>query len=122
MSTDTAANTREIEGLRKRVHDHANLLQASIGRQEAVGTSLDNLDRKLDAIHSSVKEKIAELKADVKEDLAEIKAETSETNGRVTGHDRDISQLKGGVLVIAAGLTPIVALLVFVLQSLVFAP
>lgn len=118
--TDTAPH--EIERLRDRARAHANLLQVHTGQIDAANRRLEdvygNLDDKLDAIHGSINAKIAEFKADVKEDLTAIKAKQDKTNGRVSGHDREISTLQGGVIVMAAGLPVVTGLLLFVLQQL----
>jgi len=112
-------NRGEIEKLRERVHDFGNSLQENAAHLSRVEGSIDNLDRKLDAMNSSISGHIAEFKADVKEDLTEIKAETRATNGKVAEHDRKISMLWGGLLFMAAGLPTLTALLVFALGKLI---
>lgn len=114
---------REVERLRDRAHDHANLLTAHSAQIEAADKRLEtvfaSLDSKLDAIHGSLRTGIAEFKAEVKEDLGEIKTETKATNGRVNTHDRQISTLRGGLVVIAAGLPVVTGLLLFALDRVV---
>lgn len=112
-------NRGEIEKLRDRVHDFGNSLQEQAAHLSRVEGSIENLDRKLDAFNGSISGHIAEFKADVKEDLTEIKTETRATNGKVAEHDRKISMLWGGLMVMAAGLPVLTGLLVFVLGKLV---
>lgn len=112
-------NRQEIERLRERVHDQGNTVQEHAGKLLQFEGGMTDLDRKLDAIHLSINGKIAELKADMKEDLLEIKTETKATNGRVAEHDRQISMLRGGLIVIAAGMPVLTGLLVWAVQSLV---
>jgi len=108
---ETRANSREIEKLRERNHEYGNSLQELI-------VLVGGLDQKLDATHTSVKGRIAELRAEMKEDLTEIKAQTTKTNGRVGDHDRQISRLQGGLVVVAVGLPVITSLAVVVLERL----
>jgi ElaB/YqjD/DUF883 family membrane-anchored ribosome-binding protein len=108
---ETRANAREIEKLRERSHEYGNLLQE-------LKVLVAGVDQKLDATHTSVKGRIAELRAEVKEDLTEIKAQTTETNGRVGGHDRQISRLQGGLAVVALSLPALTTLGFFVLERL----
>jgi chromosome segregation ATPase len=90
---ETQSNAREIERLRERSHEYGNNLQMVLAK-------LEGLDSKLDATHTSVKGRLAELRGEVKEDLAEIKTQTAATNGHVADHDRSISKLQGGLLVL----------------------
>lgn len=108
---ETRANAREIERLRERSHEYGNVLQK-------VEVLLSGLDQKLDATHTSVKGRIAELRAEVKEDLTEIKTQTTQTNGRVGDHDRQISRLQGGLAVVAIGLPVLTTLGLFALDRL----
>ena len=108
---ETRANSREIEKLRQRNHDFGNELQATIA-------GIENLGTQVEAMHTSVKGRIAELKADVKEDLREIKEETAQTNGRVAEHDRQISRLQGGLIVVGALAPVFTSFAVFLLPRL----
>lgn len=108
---ETRANSREIEKLRERSHEYGNILQE-------VKVLLGGVDQKLDATHTSVKGRIAELRAEMKEDLTEIKAQTTETNGRVGEHDRQISRLQGGLAVVVVGLPILTGLLITALEHL----
>jgi ElaB/YqjD/DUF883 family membrane-anchored ribosome-binding protein len=108
---ETRANAREIERLRERSHEYGNLLQE-------LKVLVAGVDQKLDATHTSVKGRIAELRAEVKEDLTEIKAQTTKTNGRVGDHDRQISRLQGGLAVVAISLPVLTTLGFFVLERL----
>jgi len=108
---ETQRNAREIEKLRDRNHDMGNSLQELI-------VLVGGLDQKLDATHTSVKGRIAELRAEMKEDLTEIKAQTTKTNGRVTESERQISKLQGGLMVVAVGLPILTSLGVLALERL----
>lgn len=108
---ETRSNSREIERLRQRNHEYGNLLQE-------LKVLVGGVDQKLDATHTSVKGRIAELRAEMKEDLTDIKAQTTETNGRVGEHDRQISRLQGGLAVIVIGLPLITTLALFALEHL----
>jgi hypothetical protein len=90
---ETRANSREIEKLRERSHQHGNYLQEVL-------VKLESLDSKMDATHTSVKGRIAELRGEMREDLTEIKSQTGKTNGHVAEHARQISRLQGGLIVI----------------------
>lgn len=68
-----------------------------------LAVQLANVDRKLDAVHSSLKE-----------DIGELKHEARRTNGRVTGLERRYSELRGIGLALLA-ITPFALL---VLQKL----
>lgn len=109
--TETRANAREIEKLRERSHEYGNLLQE-------LKVLLSGVDQKLDATHTSVKGRIAELRAEVREDLTEIKAQTTETNGRVGEHDRQISRLQGAAVVVGGGLPIALGAVYFLIQQL----
>jgi len=106
---ETQRNAREIEKLRERNHEYGNVLQE-------LKVLVGGVDQKLDATHTSVKGRIAELRAEVKEDLTEIKVQTKETNGRVTEGERQISRLQGGLAMIAVGLPIITGLAFFTLE------
>lgn len=108
---ETRANAREIEKLRERSHEYGNLLQE-------LKVLVAGVDQKLDATHTSVKGRIAELRAEVKEDLTEIKAQTIQTNGRVGEHDRQISRLQGGLAVVAISIPVLTTLGYFFLERL----
>lgn len=107
-------NHEEIARLRERFHEHGNKLQEHDGHFLSLEGALRNSDEKLDAI----KDQIIALRADVKEDLAEIKVETKTTNGRVSAHDLEIAQARGGLKVMALGLPVVTGLLVYVLIEL----
>jgi chromosome segregation ATPase len=77
-------NSREIERLRERSHDHGNLLQEHNGHFARMEDGLQDINQKLDAIHGSVKE-----------DLGEIKLKQDQTNGRVTVLERRYAELRG---------------------------
>lgn len=111
-------NREEIARLRERVHEQGNVLQEHAAYFMKAEGTMSDLDRKLDAIHLSIKGQISELKADMKEDLNEIKAETSQTNGRVTELERKSARTDGGIAVMALGLPVVTGLLVYVLIQL----
>lgn len=68
-----------------------------------IAVQVANVDRKLDAIHESLKE-----------DVAEVKTQTERTNGRVTSLERGQAVIKGIGLACVA-MTPFA---VFALQKL----
>lgn len=79
-----------------------------------LGVQVGNLDAKLDAIHTSLKEDIR----DLREGQREIEHQTRETNGRVTGHDRKLAELRGAYIAFGAASPFLVALLAFALVKL----
>lgn len=108
---ETRRNAEDIRTLRERNHEYGNVLQE-------LKVLVGGVDQKLDATHTSVKGRIAELRAEMKEDLTEIKAQTTKTNGRVGEHDRQIASLKGGLAVIALALPVITGFIYFTLEHL----
>lgn len=85
-------NHDEIIRLRERSHEHGNVLQRHEGAVERMGDGIIDVDKKLDAIHLSLKE-----------DLIEIKTKQDLTNGRVTSLERRYSELKGIGIAFGAG-------------------
>lgn len=85
-------NREEIEKLRIRTHDHANILQEHTGHFLRTEDALQDVDKKLDAIHLSLKE-----------DLAEVKGKQDQTNGRVTEGERRMAKLEGIGIAFVAG-------------------
>lgn len=118
LTEATRANAAEIEKLRARVHDHANLAAAHTALIEAIterqGIEMNNLDRKLDAIHQSLKDDLAEIKGDLAEDLADIKKDVGRVNEQGDQNRGDIDKLKGGLLVLSAGMPFLVAFVAYV--------
>ena|SRR5690349_7043186 len=108
---ETRRNAQEIEKLRERNHEYGNVLQE-------LKVLVGGVDQKLDATHTSVKGRIAELRAEMKEDLTEIKTQTTKTNGRVTESERQISKLQGGLAVIALGVPVVTGVAFFALERL----
>lgn len=89
-------NREEIERLRERLHTYGNSLQEHIGNLSRVEGKMQDINEKLDAIHTSLKE-----------DLSEIKGKQDQTNGRVTGQERRVAKIEGLGIAFAAG-TPFV--------------
>lgn len=108
---ETRRNAEDIRTLRERNHEYGNVLQE-------LKVLVAGVDQKLDATHTSVKGRIAELRAEMKEDLTEIKAQTTETNGRVGEHDKQISRLQGGLAVVMVALPVFAGALFFLLEHL----
>lgn len=75
-----------------------------------IAVQVSNLDRKLDAVHLSLKEDVDE----VRENVREVRDQTRITNGRVGGLERAAAMIKGALFVISAA-TPF---LLFMLQKL----
>jgi hypothetical protein len=73
-----------------------------------IAVQVANLDRKLDAVHLSLKEDVDE----VRERVREVREQTRETNGRVSALERAAAMMKGGLVVLSAS----VPFLVFLLQ------
>ena len=74
-----------------------------------IAVQVFNLDRKLDAIHLSLKEDVDE----VRENVREVRDQTRMTNGRVTGLEKGAAMIKGALFVLSAA-TPF---LLFALQK-----
>lgn len=72
--------------------------------ETVLAVQMSHLDRKLDEVHASVKE-----------DLEEVKAQARRTNGRVSKLEERTAMLKGGLIVVSAGLP----FLLFVISKLV---
>lgn len=75
-----------------------------------IAVQVFNLDRKLDAVHLSLKEDVEE----VRENVREVREQTRLTNGRVSGLEKGAAMIKGAIFVLSAG-TPF---LLFVLQKM----
>lgn len=103
LVAEVSTHGREIERLRERSHQHGNLLQEHTGHFARLEDALQDIDKKLDAIHGSVKE-----------DLGEIKLKQDQTNGRVTGLERRYAELRG----IGLAFIAVIPFLVFALQKL----
>lgn len=111
-------NREEISRQRDRLHELGNVLQGHEARFMRSETVLEDVGRKLDAMQISLEGRLAEIRAEIKEDLTDIKTETRATNGKVAEHDRQISKLQGGLVVIAAGMPVLTGLLLYALTSL----
>lgn len=111
--------TDEVKRLRDRVDATTNIISALQGQvtalTERVHLTYGNVDTKLDAIHSSIKEDFGH----VSDDFVEVKVSISEVNKQLTAHDRQIAQIRGALIVIAAGLPTITGLLLFALNKLI---
>ena len=71
-----------------------------------IAAKIDERDRKLDAIHASLKE-----------DLSKIEKQTTVTNGRVTTHERKFARIEGAIAVVVFLLS--IPLIYLVLDGLV---
>lgn len=76
-----------------------------------LAVQMANLDSKLDAIHTSLKEDIRE----VKDDVGRVEKQAETTNGRVTKHDEKLAELRGAGVAFGLASPFLVALLAFFL-------
>lgn len=63
-----------------------------------LAVQIANVDKKLDAIHASQKEDVGE----IKEQLRDVQLQTRLTNGRVSGHDKKLAELRGAYIAFGA--------------------
>lgn len=83
----------EMQGIRKRMHDMSNMVQNLVTRDATMAVQVSNLVTMFQDHRADSKT----FMGDATEKLGEIADQVTKTNGRVNGHDREISDLKDTV-------------------------